>query len=164
MRVLVPILLVCAASSLQAQRTTRRCTDTPIDSTIPSSPVYQECHVERKAKLRSNGQRPQFSPTAGGAGASCYRVSFEFVVDTTGKPEVATVRRMSSTDPTYADAVEATLGTLQYEPARLDATAVRQVARYESRLAVRTVVVSSSPGSLPGGIPGGRPESRRPIC
>jgi len=161
---LLSLLLVCASASLQAQSSKKRCPETPIDSTNPSSPVYQECHVERKAKLRSNGQRPQFSLPAGGAGPTCYRATFEFVVDTTGKPELTTVRRVSSTDPTYAGAVQETLGGLVFEPARLDQTPVRQVARYDSRMAVRTVVVSSSPGSLPGGIPGGRPESRRPNC
>ncbi len=164
MRFLVSILLACASSSLQAQSTKARCADSSIDSMNLSSVVYDECHVEKKAKLRGNGQRPQFSPNTGGAGPSCYRATFEFVVDTTGKPELATVRRVSSTDQSYADAVEAMLGTLLYEPARLKNTSVRQVARYESRLALRSVVVSSSRGSVPGGIPGGRPESRRPNC
>ena len=146
---LLPIVLVCAFSSLQAQ-SKKRCADTPIDSTNPQSPVYQECHVERRAKVRSNGLRPQFPPVMGGASSSCYRATFEFVVDTTGKPELATVRRVSSTDQTYADAVEASLGGLLYEPGRFEKSPVRQVVRYESRLGVRMVVVSSSTGGAPG--------------
>lgn len=147
---LLPILLVCVSGSLQAQ-SKKRCADTPIDSTNPLAPVYQECHVERRAKVRSTGPRPQFTPViGGGANPSCYRATFEFVVDSAGKPELATVRRLSSTDQSYADAVEASLGGLLYEPGRVAKSPVRQVVRFESRLGVRMIVVSSSTGGAPG--------------
>ena len=160
---LLSILLVCTSASLRAQSSKRRCLDTPIDSTNPSSPVYRECHVERKAKVRSVGPRPQFTPNTVGP-TSCYRATFEFVVDTTGKPELATARRVSSSDQSYADAIEASLGGLFYEPARLGASLVRQVVRYDSRLAItRTVVVSTSAnGALSP--PSATATPRRPIC
>ncbi len=154
MRMLFPCVLFCASASVQAQGTKQRCLDTPIDSTNPSLPVYQECHVERKAKLRLSSQRPQFTLPSGGAGPTCYRASFEFVVDTSGQPELETARRVSSTDERFADAVAATLGGLRFEPARLDKAPVRQVARYESRLGVRVVVKSATPTT--GGQPGAR--------
>ncbi len=140
------LLLVCTAASLQAQGKEPRCSDTPIDSTTPS-PVYRECHVERRARLRNSSPKPQFAAALGMA-SSCYRATFEFVVDTAGKPELATVRRVSSTDQAYGDAVEATLRELLYEPAQLAKTRVRQVVRYNSQL------TSAQPLSASGEIVG----------
>lgn len=145
---LLPILLLCASTSLEAQ-SKKRCADTPIDSTNPLSPVYQECHVNRKANMRGSAPRPDFAPNPSGSSA-CYRATFEFVVDTAGVPELSTVRSVVSTDQTFADAVAATIGRLRYEPARLDTVLVRQVVRYGTSVSlVRTVVaVSSGGGSL----------------
>jgi len=157
MRMLFAFLLVFASTSLQAQSTEQRCSETPIDSTNPSSPVYKACHVDRRAKLRSTGIRPSFTSAVGVTSPTCYRASFEFVVDTSGNPELATVRRLSSTDPVYAGAVEATIRSFRFEAARLDNTPVRQVTRYESRMSI-TIAVSA------GVQPGAGNRSRRPNC
>lgn len=158
---LVPVLMICASASLQAQDK-KKCSETPVDSTNPVAPVYQECHVKRKASLRGTPPRPDFSPNPGGSTA-CYRADFEFVVDTTGVPELSTVRRVASTDPVFAEAVEATIGRLRYEPARLDSAHVRQVVRYRNGLSMIRTVVASSPG---GGFtpPSGSRMPRPPKC
>ncbi|WP_310572252.1 hypothetical protein [Gemmatimonas sp.] len=159
---LVPILLVCVSSSLQAQDK-KRCADTPVDSTNPASPVYQECHVKRKASLRGTPPRPDFSPNPGGSTA-CYRADFAFVVDTSGAPELSTVRRVSSTDPSFAEAVEATIPRLRYAPARLDSTLVRQVVNFTSSVSLlRVVMVSSSRGGSLSP-PSGSRMPRAPKC
>ncbi|WP_373059395.1 hypothetical protein [Gemmatimonas sp.] len=149
--------MVFASASLQAQSTEQRCSQTPIDSTNPSSPVYEACHVDRRAKLRSTGLRPSFTPAVEVASPTCYRASFEFVVDTSGQPELATVRKVSSTDPEYAGAVEATIGGFRFEAARLDNTPVRQVTRYESRMGITQAVATGSQA-------GAGNRSRRPNC
>ena len=142
---LLPVLLVCASASVQAQGK-KKCAETPIDSTNPMAPVYQECHVKQKAKPQGNPPRPEFTPNMSGSTA-CYRANFEFVVDVTGTPEMSTVRRVSSTDATFADAVEATIGRLRYDPARIDNAPVRQIVRYESRMSVvRTLMTASAAG------------------
>ena len=158
---LVPVLLFCASASTQAQGK-KKCAETPIDSTNPASPVYQECHVKRKASLRGSPPRPDFSPNPAGSTA-CYRADFAFVVDTTGAPELSTVRRVSSTDPSFAEAVEATIARLRYAPARLDSTLVRQVVNFTSGLSIRTVVVSSSPSGA-FSPPSGSRMPRAPRC
>ncbi len=158
------MLLVCTAGSLQAQGKEPPCADTPVDSTSPS-PVYRACHVERKARVRKNGAGPQFTASPGVA-ASCYRATFEFVVDTAGKPELATVRRVSATSQSYGDAVEATLAELLYEPARLGNARVRQVVRFDSQLP--SVQPTSASGEISGratsSAPSGLGGARSPNC
>lgn len=157
---LVPVLVLFSSASLQAQDK-KRCADTPIDSTNPASPVYRDCHVQRKVKYRRSTLRPEFTPSP--SGPSCYRATFEFVVDTSGRPEVATIRRIASTDQQYADAVEATIGGLLFEPAQIDKAPVRQLLRHDSRASVRRVVMSSSGGPPSGASPNAR-VSRTPNC
>ena len=158
--VLVSLLMVFASASLQAQNK-KRCADTPVDSTNPASPVYRDCHVERKAKFRSSTIRPEFTPTP--SGPSCYRATFEFVVDTSGHVEVSTARRVSTTDPQYASAVEASIGGLLFEPAQIGNVRVRQLVRHDSRVSVRQVVMSSSGGPPSGASPSAR-FPRTPGC
>lgn len=149
-------LMFCVSTRLDAQDK-RRCQDTPIDSTNPSAPVYRECHVDRKAKPRGSAPRMDFTPSS--SGPSCYRATFEFVVDTIGRPELATVRRVSTTDETFGRAAESIIGGLVFEPARLGGVPVRQVTKYESTAAVSRVVVSSV-----GGRPSAGSAPRRPLC
>lgn len=157
---LVPVLLICVSSSLQAQDK-KRCADTPIDSTNPASPIYRDCHVERKVKFRRSTLRPDFTPSP--SGPSCYRATFEFVVDTSGRPELSTLRRVASTDQQYAAAVEATIGGLLFEPAQIDQAPVRQLLRHDSRASVQRIVMSSSGGPPSGASPTAR-VGRTPGC
>lgn len=152
----VAALLLSVSSQLEAQDK-RRCADTPIDSTNPSAPLYRDCHVERKARPRGSAPRMDFTPSP--SGPSCYRAAFEFVVDTAGKPELATVRRVSTTDETFGRAAESIISGLVFEPARLGGIPVRQVTKYESSAAISRVVVSSV-----GGRPSASTAPRRPLC
>lgn len=156
------LVILCGASSLEAQNA-KRCADTPVDSTNPSAPVYRDCHVERKAHvLRQNnsGPVPVFTPAKDGP--SCYRATFEFVVDTLGRPEVGTVRRVAATDAVYGTAMEAAIPSLFFEPARLHGVAVRQIVKFEPRLTTqREIVLASTSG---GGAPSQRSGARRPAC
>ncbi|MES2521766.1 MAG: hypothetical protein V4617_03625 [Gemmatimonadota bacterium] len=156
------IALFGCASSLEAQNT-KRCADTPIDSTNPSAPVYRDCHVERKAYvLRNNnsGPVPVFTPPKDGP--NCYRATFEFIVDTLGRPEAGTVRRVAATDAVYGTAMEAAIPSLLFEPARLRGAAVRQIVKFEPRLtSQREIVLASASG---GAQPSQRSAARRPAC
>lgn len=51
------LLLMLLAPSLSAQRSDKKCRDTPIDSTNPSAPVYRDCHTDRAAKPRGTPPR-----------------------------------------------------------------------------------------------------------
>lgn len=151
------LLMLCVSASPSQAQKKRRCPDTPIDSTNPLAPIYRECHVEQRARPRSNPPRTNFAPPTNGP--TCYRASFEFVVDTLGHPALGTVRRVSATDDGFAFAAESTLGSIVYAPARLDRSPVRQIVRFESSLTLSRVVVA------PGGrLPSGRSMPRRPQC
>lgn len=157
---LVVIALVVTAAPAAAQpRRGGRCTGEARDSsTMATAPVYRDCEVDRTAKV-SNSIRPNFQPDQYGARSSCFRTELEFVVDTGGRPEMAVVQVVSDNSRELTDAVKQVLPTLRYEPAMRDGQAVRQLVRYKTSVAVRTVVSSSASGGYPSGA-----SSRRPNC
>ncbi len=151
--VVVLLLVVGTRSDAQDKR---RCEKTPVDSTNPAAPVYRDCHVEKKARTRGTPPRSTFTPPPNGP--NCYRAAYEFVVDTTGRPEMNTVKRVSTTDDAFGVATEATIVGLLYEPARLAGAPVRQLVEYEMRASVSRVVTTG------GGRPGSGSMPRRPLC
>jgi len=146
----VIVLAVTTSPSAAQQRRGGRCTGDAVDSTtMAMNAVYRDCDVDRTAKV-SNTIRPVFQPDQSGLRAGCFRTELEFVVDTTGRPEMGTVKRVSDNSPELTEAVKTALPGLRYEPAQRDGQPVRQIVRYKSSVAVRTVV-SSSPGGPPSG-------------
>ena len=156
------ILLLCVGltllgAPLEAQKAKRRCSGTAIDSLAPGERVYRDCEVDRVAKLRGAAPRVQWTPTAPATGTpTCYRAEFEFVVDTLGIPDPATIRRVSSSDASFELAVREQIDRMRYEPAQLAGRRVRQLVVHESKAAV-AMVVSTSPGGPP-------PRMRAPMC
>ena len=156
------ILLLCLGavvlgSPLEAQKSRRRCSGTAVDSLAPGERVYRDCEVDRVAKPRGDIPRPQWTPTSTPTSVPmCYRAEFEFVVDTLGVPEAATIRRLSSSDASFELAVREQIDRMRYEPAQLDGRRVRQLVVHQSKVAVARVV-SSSPSGSP-------PRMRAPMC
>jgi len=158
----VRLLLLCAftavvSTPLFAQRAKRGCPDIAVDSVQGSAPVYLACQVDREAKTRGIAPRLEWTPprieVRDGA---CFRAQYEFVVDTLGIPEVATVRDVGATNANFQQAVRDVIPRLRYSPAQLNGAPVRQLVSYEQSVAIR-VMVSSSPSSRPSG-------SRPPRC
>ena len=147
-------LVVLTSSPVAAQRSKRRCPDTPVDSMPSGVLVYQACQVDREARQRGSGPRPEWTPsTSELRDGGCMRADFKFVVDTLGVPEVETIRDVTATNMGFQQAVRDVIPRLRYEPALLNGAPVRQMVAYQQTVGVR-VVMSSSPS--------GRPSSSRP--
>ncbi len=150
-RLLLPLgLCVAAAAALSpanAQQRKGRCTgETPDSAWLAAGPVYRDCEVDRKASLRGSPPKPQLSAGARLPNKECYHAGFEFVVDTSGVPELGTVRPHPRNDQFLEDAVRAQLPQLRYEPARRDGLAVRQLVVFEQSVGVMfRVSVSGRP-------------------
>lgn len=140
----VVLLLAICVNPLAAQKN-NRCSGTPIDSTMVAGPVYQDCQVDKPAKLRGPPPKPNWSPgTSEISNGRCFRAEFQFIVDEMGNVLPGSVQVSSSNNPSFEDAVRGTLLQLRYDPAKLDDRPVRQVVVYKQTAAV-IVRVSSSP-------------------
>lgn len=122
-------LLLLFATPLAAQKSRRRCTGEVPDSALVShGPVYRDCDVDKPARLRTIDLPLDYNPTTGGLGSSrCLRAELQFVVDTVGRVEPATVRPGNSNDRGLENALRGSLGQLRYEPARKAGAKVRQL-------------------------------------
>jgi len=133
--------LACAGATANPNAA---CELAPADSQyLLTGPVYQDCAVDQPARHRGREIYPEtFEPRIPLSELTdqCYRAAIEFVVDTTGAPELATARVVRTNHPEFADAVLATLPRWRYRPARKDGVAVRQIVREERALAIRLVV------------------------
>ena len=110
-----------------------------IDSSFTlGSPVYRECAVERKARVRGREPQPDFSPAP--PSRECYSVTIAMVVDENGLPVAETARVVRSTDTQFAQAVLNTVPDWRFTPARKDGIAVKQVVEIDK--AVMTFVVT----------------------
>lgn len=154
---LLVVLVMLTPSSLPAQRSRRGCPDVPPDSIPAGVRVYQPCQVDREAKQRGNPPRLDWAPASSELrDGSCFRAEFEFVVDTAGFPELATIHETSSNNAGFSQAVRDAIFRLRYEPARREGAPVRQLVAYRQSAAVRRVL-TSSPYVTP-------PASRPPRC
>jgi TonB family protein len=90
---------------------------------------------------------------------ACYFADLEFVVDSLGRPEVATARIVRSNYEAFGTAVLETLQGWRYEPAMRDGKTVRQIVTTH-QTAASMIVVSKGPGPPPGG----PPSQRAPTC
>jgi hypothetical protein len=105
--------------------------------------------VDREAKPRGIAPRFDWTPSSSELrDGACFRAEFQFVVDTLGIPEVATVRDAGATNANYQQAVRDVIPRLRYSPAMLKGSPVPQLVTYKQSAAIRTSV-SSSPSSRP---------------
>ena len=152
---LVIIVLLLPVDSALAQRKSGRCTGDATDSaTMALAPIYRDCEVDRPAKVRSQ-IRISFQPHTSGMEARCYKTEVEFVVDTAGHPEPDDVKVVSGNSPELAEAVQASLPTLRYDPAQLGGRPVRQRVRFPWSVATRVVLSRGGAPPNPG---------RPPLC
>jgi hypothetical protein len=148
MRTSVLLLLVATAmgSPLAAQHKKRgRCNGAPPDSTwLIGGPIYMDCEVDKKVSLQS-AVPPDFVPT-GTPRTGCLRAEFEFVVDTSGQPEILTIRPHPGNDRDLEEAVRSSIPKLRFAPAELDGKPVRQLTVHKENVYIRRV---SSRDALP---------------
>lgn len=141
---------------LAAQKPKRHCTGTVPDSSLQTAgPVYRDCDVDQPAELRGSPPRPEMATidprqVRGG----CLRAEFEFIVDTLGVPEPASIRPRAGNDARFEEAARATIDALRYRSARLAGNPVRQLVVYKSVVGVSVQVIGPSG---PVGLPAARP-------
>ena len=107
------------------------------------SDAYTVDQVDVAARLDGGGLRPSYPDSLSRAGVAG-RVVVEFVVDTLGRVDSASVDVMLSSDPLFTLAVRQALAETQFTVARRGARRVRQVMQ---------LPVSFSPSASPAPIP-----------
>ena len=143
----VLILALTTATCLGAQKSRRGCTGDP-SVYVTYTPAYRDCEVDRAAELKTTNVRPDFNPAGSQlSNGRCFRAEVQFIVDSTGAPELATVRTRSSNSPDMETAVRGVVPMLRYQPALLDKAPVRQIVVYKSEFSVSVVVAPA--GSPP---------------
>jgi hypothetical protein len=146
-------LTACASASPTPSATS--CGLKSADSVFVSrGPVYRACAVERQVQVISKHQ-PDFQPDRSVA-QTCYSAEIEFVVDTTGAPELGEARVLHANNPNFADAALRALATWRYRPALLHGVPVRQLT--SETFGVASVIVAVPAGTMP------RPPDRMPKC
>lgn len=155
------LLVACAGGGAHASAVDPSCALLGRDSVFATrAPVYRECAVDRKARLLTTDIRTDFRSNT--PRTTCYYADLEFVVDTTGRPEMGTAQTVRTNDQAFADAVFATLNRWKYEPALRGGVPVRQiVSTHKTLSAIVSVVVvpAGSPPPTPG-----KPIQRPPSC
>ncbi len=125
--------MTATAASAQAKR---RCSGDPPDASLLAlGPVYRDCEVDRPARMRGADLPLDFVPDQRPGASGCYRAEFQFVVDTTGRPETATMRAAPSNDRGLEEAIRGNLAQVRYEPAIRQGQRVRQVVVYARTMA-----------------------------
>ena len=155
-RVALAMTIGCAACAGATSRAGQaRCVLTHADSAyLASAPVYRDCAVDRRARLLTTAVRPEFSPSSRPAGGTaCYSAQIEFVVDSAGVPELATARVVRTNNPSFADAVLATVPGWRYLPALKNGIPVRQIVRENQSMAVQVMQVRAGDVPRPGRAP-----------
>ncbi len=96
--------------------------------------MYRDCAVDKKVRVKN---RPRFVPPAGMPTMQCMAAEFEFVVDTVGRPEIETVRKIRTNDPSFADATAMSIQEMTFTPAMKDGARVRQIYEYKTAVTVQ---------------------------
>ena len=152
----VALVAACASGAGRTSAVGASCGLSGRDSVFAvGRPVYRDCAVDRRARLTATVP-PDYRPAV--PRTACYSVDVAFVVDTLGKPEVATARIVRTNDQAFADAVFATLGRWKYEPAMRGGMLVRQIVNEHRSGATMLVAVPAGSGPPP------KPSQRPPTC
>jgi hypothetical protein len=137
--ILLMLLAAGTAEAVSGQDVKRACTaQLPRGLSIAGPPVYRDCDVDKPAQVRSEGAI-DFAPPAGTARSGdwwCEKAEVTMLVDSTGKPELASVRVTATTTPEFAAALIGSLASTRFRPAELEGRKVRQLVRYDRGLVI----------------------------
>jgi hypothetical protein len=140
MRAIVLLILAAGTAGVASgQDVKRACTvQVPRGASIAGPPVYRDCDVDKPAQVRSEGAI-DFTPPAGTVRSGdwwCEKAEVTMLVDSTGRPELASVRVTATTTPEFAAALIGSLSTTRFRPAEREGRKVRQVVRYDRGLVI----------------------------
>jgi protein TonB len=77
-------------------------------------------------------------------------VSVEYVVDTTGLADSASLRILRASNPAFSEAVRAALPGMRFIPGELDGRPVRQLVTQEFRFVITMTVQAPQPARRKG--------------
>lgn len=91
----------------------------------PAGIPYSAEQVEFPASIADNSPVPRFPSVLRGIGVEGF-ARFRFVVDTSGRVELASIEAVSASHEAFAFAVRSTLPRMRFRPGRVGGQAVRQ--------------------------------------
>jgi hypothetical protein len=95
--------------------------------------VYRENEVEPAAELIWEGRGPKYPGEIG-------TVHVEFVVDSTGRVDMATLRPLTPASPTLFRSVRVFMATAKFAPALIGERPVSQCRKFDSQFVAPTVI------------------------
>jgi protein TonB len=98
--------------------------------------TYYSSQVEMRARLDSRSPTPPYPETLRGAGIEG-EVDAQFVVDTSGKADVASFRIVQSTNELFSASVRSTLPRMRFLPAEIGGRKVRQLVEQPFSFSIR---------------------------
>jgi TonB family protein len=107
----------------------------------PADSVFTMLEVDRMVERYEYSGAPIYPPKLSALGKEGH-VQATFVVDTTGRVDMASVRVLESDDPEFSASVRTALGEMRFRPATRGGKAVRQLVeqRFNFRIAPTTQV------------------------
>ena len=108
----------------------------PFDGTTPNASAEPLTGRDLYARLAGEPRRPHYPDTMRSAGVEG-TVVVQFVVDTVGRIEPASVRVVSATNAAFADAVLAVLPSYRFQPGVAQGRAIRMLAEMPFAFTVR---------------------------
>ena len=119
-RLALPVALLLAAPAAGAQQGPATSTETP---------VYLEFQVERPAEGAPGGCYPAMPKRVNSDGSQHGEVLVEFVVDTVGRADTASLKMLKATHPELGQAVRKAIPCMRFRPAAIDGRPVRQLVQ-----------------------------------
>lgn len=99
---------------------------------IPSGKVYVDAEVDREVQRDPTSAAPEYPPYLQENHIEG-SLTVEFVVDTTGNPDSASLKVIHSSHPAFEQSLRAALPHMRFVPAELGGRLVRQWVRQEFR-------------------------------
>lgn len=127
---LLVFVTACASASKG-----RRCAPIDPELYVDYGGLYDECTAEKRAHL-AFAPRIDY-PYAAPQNVYCLYGTLRFIVDTLGKPIGQTVEAVAGNDQRYIELMVNYLPQVRFAPAEVKKRKVHQIARWESRTAVR---------------------------
>jgi periplasmic protein TonB len=130
-----PALTRIGTTSLESFATTPRPVDTGV-SAAPSNEPFFESAVEKPVVPLPNNPAPVYPRVLAAAGSEG-TVHAQFVVDTTGRIEEASIRILGEPNPLFARAVREAMKRMRFVPAEVGQRRVRQLVEQAFAFAMR---------------------------
>jgi len=102
----------------------------------PFEDAFSSVEVESAAERSPESAAPHYPPHLMNAGVEGY-AAMRFVVDTTGRVDLTSIRVLDATHPEFAAAVKLAMPGMKFTPARLGERPVRQLAEQLFRFQIQ---------------------------